>query len=29
VEEGIRGMAFVENMVENGLSDMKWKKFEV
>ncbi len=27
VEEGIRGMAFVENVVESGQSDVKWKEF--
>lgn len=27
VNEGIRGMAFVENMVESGMSDVKWKEF--
>jgi predicted dehydrogenase len=27
VHEGIRGMAFVENMVESGMSDVKWKEF--
>jgi predicted dehydrogenase len=27
VEEGIRGMAFVENMVESGMSEVKWKEF--
>lgn len=27
VNEGIRGMAFVENMVESGQSDLKWTKF--
>jgi predicted dehydrogenase len=29
VNEGIRGMAFVENMVESGKSDVKWTKFVV
>ncbi len=29
VEEGIRGMAFVENVVESGLSDVKWKEFVI
>jgi predicted dehydrogenase len=29
VEEGIRGMAFVENMVESGKSHVKWKEFVV
>jgi predicted dehydrogenase len=29
VEEGIRGMAFVENVVESGQSDVKWKEFVV
>ncbi len=29
VEEGIRGMAFVENVVESGKSEMKWKEFVV
>ena len=29
VEEGIRGMAFVNNVVESGQSDMKWKEFVV
>lgn len=29
VEEGIRGMAFVENVVDSGQSEVKWKKFEV
>ncbi len=29
VEEGIRGMAFVENVVESGESDVKWKEFIV
>jgi len=27
VEEGIRGMAFVENVVESGQSEVKWKEF--
>lgn len=27
VNEGIRGMAFVENMVESGKSDVKWTEF--
>jgi predicted dehydrogenase len=29
VEEGIRGMAFVENVVESSLSSEKWRIFEV
>ena len=29
VEEGIRGMAFVENVVESGQSEVKWKEFVV
>ncbi len=29
VNEGIRGMAFVENMVESGKSDVKWTEFVV
>jgi hypothetical protein len=29
VEEGIRGMAFVENMIASGKSDKKWLDFEV
>jgi predicted dehydrogenase len=29
IEEGIRGMAFVENVVESGQSEMKWKEFVV
>ncbi len=29
VNEGIRGMAFVENMVESGQSDLKWKEFVI
>ncbi len=29
VEEGIRGMAFIENVVKSGKSEEKWTKFEV
>jgi hypothetical protein len=29
IEEGIRGMAFIENVIASGLSDDKWKDFEV
>ena len=29
VDEGIRGMAFIENVVKSGQSEEKWKKFEV
>lgn len=29
VEEGIRGMAFIINVVASSKSEMKWKKFEV
>lgn len=29
VEEGIRGMAFVDNVVASSQSEMKWKTFEV
>jgi predicted dehydrogenase len=29
VKEGIRGMAFIENVVKSGQSDAKWIKFEV
>lgn len=29
VNEGIRGMAFIENVVKSGKSDVKWMKFEV
>lgn len=29
IEEGIRGMAFIENVIASGRSDNKWKEFEV
>jgi predicted dehydrogenase len=29
VEEGIRGMAFIENVVKSGKSDVKWTEFTV
>ena len=29
INEGIRGMAFIENVVKSGKSDVKWMKFEV
>jgi predicted dehydrogenase len=29
VEEGIRGMAFVDNVVESGKSEVKWREFMV
>ncbi len=29
IEEGIRGMAFIENVVKSGNSNEKWMKFEV
>jgi predicted dehydrogenase len=29
VNEGVRGMAFVENVIESGKSEMKWKAFVV
>ena len=29
VEEGIRGMAFIENVVKSGNSDNKWTLFEI
>jgi hypothetical protein len=29
VDEGIRGMAFIENVVASGKSNEKWMKFEV
>ncbi|WP_462265333.1 Gfo/Idh/MocA family protein [Mucilaginibacter sp.] len=29
VNEGIRGMAFIENVVKSNASDVKWTKFEV
>ncbi|MBC7949835.1 MAG: Gfo/Idh/MocA family oxidoreductase [Chitinophagaceae bacterium] len=29
VDEGIRGMAFIENVVKGGKSDKKWTEFEV
>jgi len=29
VDEGVRGMAFIENVVKSGKSDEKWIKFEV
>ena len=29
IEEGIRGMAFIENVIASGKSDSKWKDFEV
>ncbi len=29
VEEGVRGMAFIDNVVASGASDMKWTKYEV
>lgn len=28
-EEGMRGMAFIENVVASGKSDAKWKEFEI
>ena len=27
VEEGIRGMAFINNVVESGMSNEKWREF--
>ncbi len=29
VNEGVRGMAFVENVIESGKSEMKWKEFKI
>lgn len=29
VNEGVRGMAFVENMIESGKSDVKWREFMI
>lgn len=29
VEEGVRGMAFIENVVASSKSDIKWKNFEI
>lgn len=29
IEEGIRGMAFIENVIASGNSDAKWKNFDV
>ena len=29
IEDGIRGMAFIENVIASGKSDSKWKDFEV
>jgi hypothetical protein len=29
VEEGVRGMAFIENVVAASKSDKKWKNFEI
>lgn len=29
IEEGIRGMAFIENVIASGRSNNKWKEFEV
>jgi hypothetical protein len=28
VDEGIRGMAFIENVVASGKSDSKWTEFK-
>lgn len=29
IEEGVRGMAFIENVVASNSSDIKWKNFEI
>ncbi|HTH81996.1 MAG TPA: Gfo/Idh/MocA family oxidoreductase [Mucilaginibacter sp.] len=29
IEDGVRGMAFIENVIASGKSDMKWTKFNV
>ena len=29
IEDGVRGMAFVENMIASGKSDKKWLDFEI
>lgn len=29
IDEGVRGMAFIENVIESGKSDLKWTKFNV
>ncbi len=29
IEEGIRGMAFIENVIASGKSELKWKNFDV
>ncbi|MDB5157683.1 MAG: gfo/Idh/MocA family oxidoreductase [Mucilaginibacter sp.] len=29
IEEGVRGMAFIENVIASGKSDIKWTKFNV
>lgn len=29
IEDGVRGMAFIENVVASAASEQKWKKFEI
>ena len=29
IEEGVRGMAFVENVIASGKSDKKWTEFVI
>ncbi|WP_017257183.1 Gfo/Idh/MocA family protein [Pedobacter arcticus] len=29
IEDGLRGMAFIENVIESGKSDLKWTEFKV
>jgi hypothetical protein len=29
IEEGVRGMAFIENAVASGRSDKKWMEFKI
>jgi len=29
MEDGVRGMAFIENVIESGKSEMKWKEFTI
>lgn len=29
IQDGVRGMAFIENVIESGKSDVKWTKFNV
>jgi hypothetical protein len=29
IDDGVRGMAFIENVIASGKSDIKWTKFNV